>query len=497
MPERRAVFLTGATGLLGRYLFRDLLRKGRPVAILVRDSRQNPAAGRVAEILADWNDRFHFRPPAPVVLAGDLGADGLGLSAADRRWLGRHCGSVLHAAANLSFRETPAGEPWRTNVAGTESLLKLCRDAGLSQWHHVSTAFVCGQRVGRVAEDELDLGQSFHNPYEESKFHSEKLVRQTPNIHATVYRPSVIVGDSRTGYTSSFIGLYRFLELGSRLASMNPDPGRASLPLRLPLGGDEPWDLVPVDWVARAIVRLMSRPGCSGRAFHLVSRSPVSTRTVRDVGSEELNLSGVEFAGPGGAADPTRLEEMFLDGVREYWPYLGGSPVFDATNTAAALPRFPPPAIDRPMLKRLIRFAVNSRWGRDVTPTTASDSQCAEYIERVFPRQARRSPLAREAELDITVGIELEGRGGGRWTCKWERGELVAARRGLEVDAAVTYRTDTATFDAVVNGRQTPQEAFFEQRIAITGDVETALKLAVLFGQFLAEHPASQSAARR
>jgi predicted lipid carrier protein YhbT len=147
------------------------------------------------------------------------------------------------------------------------------------------------------------------------------------------------------------------------------------------------------------------------------------------------------------------------------------------------------------MLERLIRFAVAQGWGRssqrsaEAGPQTAARSRCADYIEQVFPRQARRSRLAREAGLDLTVGVDLRGPGGGQWSCEWKQGEFIGVSRGLEAGAALTYRTDTATFQAVVGGVQTPQEAFFEQRIAIDGDMETALKLAVLFGQFLTEHP--------
>src|SRR5260370_878437 len=78
---------------------------------------------------------------------------------------------------------------------------------------------LCGRRSGLIAEADLDTDPSFDNPYEESKFQAEQLLRRTPGIRATIYRPSVIVGDSRTGYTSTFTGLYRFLELGVRLAA--------------------------------------------------------------------------------------------------------------------------------------------------------------------------------------------------------------------------------------------------------------------------------------
>jgi thioester reductase-like protein len=481
--------LTGATGLVGRYLLRELLLRGRPTAVLARDARQGSAAERVAELIAFWEEALGRRLPTPVVLAGELGPDGPGLAAAERRWLGRHCRAVLHAAASLAFRETPEGEPWRTNVAGTQALLRLCQEVGLAQWHQVSTAFVCGRRTGVIAEEDHDPCPSFHNPYEASKYQAEQLLRRTPGLRTTTYRPSVIVGDSRTGYTSSFTGLYRFVELAVRLAA-----GDTALPLRLPLSGDEPWNLVPVDWVARAVVQLLGKPSWHGHTFHLVSPAPVPTRLIRDVGARELNLRGVELCGPGGVAGPSRWEELFQGGIREYWPYLKGTPTFAFANTAAALPHLPAPVIDRPLLARLIRFAVQNRWGHGqaVAAEPARPPAafcCAGYIEQTFPAQARRSRLAHEVGLDLTVGIDVRGAGGGQWACKWVAGELVYVKRGLPEQPAVTYRTDPATFEAVVHGRQTPQEAFFEQRIALTGDVETGLKLAVLFGQFLAENP--------
>jgi thioester reductase-like protein len=496
MPQRQAVLLTGATGMLGQYLLRDLLLADRAVAVLGRPSPQGSAEERLAEIVALWSQSLGRTLPTPVVLAGDLATDALALTAADRRWLGQHCRAVIHSAANLSFRETTSGEPWRTNVAGTESLLALCRDAGVREWHQVSTAFVCGRRAGFIAEEDDDPIPSFHNAYEESKFQAERLIRRTPGIRATIYRPSVIVGDSRTGHTSSFNGLYRFLELAIRLASRSLADGEPGF--RLPLNGDEMWNLVPADWVSRAIVGLLARSPWHGRTFHLVSPAPVSTRFIRDVGAEILDLPGVGFRRPAREGSVGRLEQLFADGIREYWPYLGGNPTFSCENTRAALPDLPPPIIDRAMLERLIRFAVANRWGRGRRQASELDARdpnahppagCAEYIEQVFPRQARQSNLAREAGLDLVIGLDIQGPGGGQWSSKWVRGELIYAGRGLEEDAAVIYRTDAATFHAVVNGTETPQEAFFKERVAIKGDLETALKLAVLFGLFLAENP--------
>src|SRR5208283_2673464 len=220
---------------------------------------------------------------------------------------------------------------WATNVHGTQGLLDLCQSLGLEEFHHVSTAFVCGQREGIIYEDELDQGQSYHNAYEESKLEAEQRVRRFPGIQATIYRPSVIVGDSRTGYTSAYQGIYRFIELAARLARLACRPlasemgsERTFLPLRLPFTGDEPRNLVPVDWVSRAIVELVQRPQAHGRTYHLVSPRPVLSRDIKEIAEKELGVEGARWAGAEVLTDPTPLEQMFLDHLEEYWPYFQG-----------------------------------------------------------------------------------------------------------------------------------------------------------------------------
>src|SRR6516165_4708484 len=139
MPERRGVLLTGATGFLGQYLLRDLLRQAYPVAVLVRDAPPQTASERIDCLVQFWSDRLGQELPTPTVVTGDLGQEDLGLDGADRRWLGVNCQRLIHAAASLSFRPTPDGEPWRTNLRGTQALLALSREIGLTEWHHVSS----------------------------------------------------------------------------------------------------------------------------------------------------------------------------------------------------------------------------------------------------------------------------------------------------------------------------------------------------------------------
>ena len=204
---------------------------------------------------------------------------------------------------------------------------------------------------------------------------------------------------------------------------------------------------------------------------------------------EVFRLEGVQLAGPGQLANPSHLDQAFWEGVQEYWPYLTGTPAFDDRNTRAALPHLPAPIMDRPLLTRLFRFAETAGWGRHSPRRGASESACANYIERVFPRQARRSRLAQAAGLDLVVSINVQGPGGGQWSCEWVDGQFREVKRGLSRKAQVVYRLDTGTLADVVAGRVTPQQAFFERNIEFRGNLETALKLAVLFDFFLKESP--------
>jgi thioester reductase-like protein len=480
MGKAKGILLTGVTGFLGEHLLRDLSAAGRLLVLLVRDGGQCTADERVQALVQAWKQT----PCAEiVVLAGDVRVSNLGLTATDRAWVARKCSCTVHAAASIAFHVSANGDPWATNVDGTARLLDFCTSAGIQEFHHVSTAFVCGDRCGPILESDLECGQGFHNDYERSKFEAERRVRTARSVQATVYRPSVIVGDSRTGKATSFPGFYRFPEVADRLATALGGTQRRVLPLRVPLDGEELRNLVPVDWVAGAIVEVIETPQLHGRTYHLVARQPVPARWIKEAAEEVLRIDGVSFAGRAAIPDPSGLEELFLSRLREYEPYLYSDPEFDCRNTLAALPHLPAPLMDRECLARLIRFARAANWGK--TPRRrqlADSSRCAHYIEEFFPQASRRSTLA-SLPLDVTVRLEIAE--AGCWHCRWAAGELASIRRDGEEPAAVTYRMDVATFENVVQGRVSPHDAFLAHDIEIAGDIEKGLKLAVLFGHFV------------
>lgn len=503
MSAANGIFLTGATGLLGRYLLRDLLASGRPVGVLIRDSSSASAQERLAELQCFCEESLRRSLPRPMLLQGDLRSPGLGLGMVERRWMSHHARAVIHSAAYVSYQPTPDGEPCQTNVLGTRRLLELCQTLGITQMHHLSTAFVCGDRRGLIYEDELDCGGGSKNAYERSKFAAEELVRQFPGIQATIYRPSVVVGDSRTGYTCSYHHFYRFLELAVRL-SARPSSRRQRVALRLPLTGAETQNIVPVDWVARALLALVDRPRGHGRTYHLAAWQSIRLDEIKSIFEDLLPLEGIQWAGPAGVSDATPMEQLVLAEFQDYWSYLYSNLDFDCRNIRQTLPDMPPPRFDRQLVARLLEFAQADNWGRQRSRTPPSPpshsggvrggaSECAHYLECVLPQQVQHSPLARALPAGFRFALDIRGASGGQWSFRCGGEEILSIERSIRSVPEVIYRIDAETFLRLIRGQQSAQKAFLEGQIEIEGDMEKALMLAMFIEQFLAESSAPTS----
>jgi long-chain acyl-CoA synthetase len=260
------VLLTGATGFLGAQVARRLVEQtDHEVVALVRAPDGQAATRRLARAWWDWPELAAGITDGRVLaLAGDVRAPGLGLDPADWGQLTRRVTHIMHAAADLRV-DASLAELRRTNVAGVAHLLELAaaahHDHGLTRLTHVSTAYVAGLRPDDVPEDDLTGRYGFANGYERSKYEGERLVRAAPPaLPVTVVRPAMIVGDSRTGAVRTFNTVYaplrRYLTGRRRLVPVRPG-------LRV--------NIVPVDWVADAIVRLTFDPAAEGRTVHLTA----------------------------------------------------------------------------------------------------------------------------------------------------------------------------------------------------------------------------------
>ncbi|MDR2116455.1 MAG: SDR family oxidoreductase, partial [Planctomycetaceae bacterium] len=241
-------FLTGSTGLLGSYILGNLLRKNYQLAVLVRPSKRLNAEQRIDKIVANWEREYNESISRPLVISGDLSDKNWYKE--HRDWFAQHCQSVIHCAASLVFYGSANAEPWRSNIEGTQSILELCRDTKIENLHYFSTAYVAGSSK-QFYEHEIDTGQSLRNDYEQSKFVAEKMVRAAEYLkHLTVYRPSIVVGDSQTAFTTTFHGFYAVLKLAHTLVRRLPLGSTSGRNLLAALGmnGTERKNFVPVDW---------------------------------------------------------------------------------------------------------------------------------------------------------------------------------------------------------------------------------------------------------
>jgi thioester reductase-like protein len=268
----RVHFVTGYPGFIGKRLVRriaaDLGERDRLV-LLVQPKNARAAEEDAAAVGGGRID----------LVEGDLEQMHLGLAGSEFKALAREVTDVWHLAAR-SHLGAGRSEMRRVNVEGTRNVLDLALSARrLRRFSHFSTAYVSGDRVGVILEEELAMGQRFHNAYEETKFQAELLVRRAQgDIPATVFRPSIVVGDSRTGEIDRFEGPYALaiLLVASPLAVPLPLPGDAVAPL----------NVVPVDFVVAAALAIAERPAGAGRTVHLVDPSPLSARRVYEMIAE-------------------------------------------------------------------------------------------------------------------------------------------------------------------------------------------------------------------
>jgi NAD(P)-dependent dehydrogenase (short-subunit alcohol dehydrogenase family) len=268
--------LTGATGFIGRHLAERLLARGETVYALVRESSR----GRLDALRGSWDGGERVVP-----LVGDLEAPLLGVAHESLEELRGSLDHVFHLAA-LYDMSASAHRLEAANVRGTWHAVQLANAVGAGCFHHVSSIAAAGRTPGVFREDMFEQATGLDDPYFRTKHASERVVRAECRVPWRIYRPGVVVGDSRTGEMDKLDGPYYFFGLLRRLA--------AALPGRLPLLAVDTGaqlNLVPVDFVARALDHIAHRQGLDGRTFHLVDPQP---RSVVDT----LNLFACIAGGP-------------------------------------------------------------------------------------------------------------------------------------------------------------------------------------------------------
>ena len=446
------MLLTGGTGLVGQYLLKDFLASNTLLAVLVRPGKKLDARERIEATMQRWEKQLDRHLPRPVILVGNINEPMLGLSDNDQCWVANHCDSILHNAAILKFAGTDKGqEPWRTNYGGTENVLKFAAETSICHLHYVSTAYVCGVRDTVVMESDLDAGQAFRNDYEGSKFDAEKLVAEAEHFETkTIYRPAVIVGDSQTGFTSTYHGMFLYLRLLSTLIPLQQkdENGIYQTPIKLPMSGDEPRNLVPVDWVSSVICHLVKTKNAHGRTFHLVPDECSTTRMFIDACCEYFHSGGVEYMGEGERIGDSGFAKMFFQNARIYQDYETSDPHFDKTNLNKFAGHLECPVIDSEMIKRFITFGESDNWGRFRQPKPPVEAWFGDQSQRMSALLERmfHGDLSDAAQPNsmVEIGVNVLGPGGGQWTLSGFRGGEFHCLPGLPSDQIPTLTIDSS-----------------------------------------------------
>jgi len=349
------IFITGATGLLGWDIVKNLLKSGdSKLYLLVRRNSHQTAAERISKLISENYSANEIEDISSRIetINGDITKKDLGINKFQLEELYGHINIIYHCAALCEFGQ-PLGRIRKINVFGAKNVLDFaleCRKKSqFKSFHHISTLAVMGNFGGVFYEDSLDVTQEFNNTYEQSKFEGEKLIGEYrgKGLPVSIYRSNIIVGDSVTGKVTNFQMFYHPLHIFS-LEIFEEIPANKALR----------YNLVPVDCAAKAICLISSNQDNNNKNYHLTNPNGITLDFLLDIASSYFGfqkpkiVSEKEF-------DFRALKGFKKKLIAPYLPYFNHKKVtFDTANFNKAIDGkgFSWPVIDRNLLLRLFKY---------------------------------------------------------------------------------------------------------------------------------------------
>lgn len=296
MLFRESFFITGFPGFIAGRLVEQLIGPERQMYLLVEPrfvERAMDEIDQISQATATPLDNF-------VIVEGDITHPKLGISDADLEVIQYETTDIFHLAAayDLSVAKDIA---FNVNLLGTRHINDLASSVkDLRRYNYVSTCYVAGKRKGIILESELEHNAGFRNFYEETKYLAEiEVEKLKSHLPVTIYRPSVVVGDSHTGETAKYDGIYYLIHYLRMAPSL----------LRLINVGnnDVRLNLVPVDFVVDAIATLSHDERAVGKTLAIADPAPLTTALLFDVLAKEMTGRKSEYT------PPVKLVEWFLN----------------------------------------------------------------------------------------------------------------------------------------------------------------------------------------
>lgn len=318
-----AIFLTGSTGFVGGRLLKNLLNDtDQQLFVLVR----NMSKGE--ELVQTFPEEQQKRI---TLLRGDITAPEFGLTSSTLSMLQNQIQTFYHLAAVVKFDEHLRDEIFSANYDGTKNTLKVAHQLRAKRFVYVSTAYTVGKREKGI-EQLYPIDDDVHNPYEESKVQSEHLVFDyKEDMEVIIFRPAIIVGDSKTGEADSKFTLYGFMRaldvFKRRVARKHPEATYRLI-------GDEraTSNVVPVDYVAN-ILALGATSAKPNTIYHITNPQPTNNFKSLQFVKDALDFPQLEIIQPHEADDLTETERALNDMIGVFKPYLTRDFVFDDSNT--------------------------------------------------------------------------------------------------------------------------------------------------------------------
>ena len=264
MVKLKTILLTGANGFIATQIARNLLADEEvTILALVRANNREDAQAKLAREWWDYPELIGALGTSIQAIDGDVCKPNLGLDQTEYSGIAEKTTHIIHTAADWRF--LPLDELRKTNAQGTANVITFAKEANknhhLERLSHISTAYVAGAATGTIPEDQLTDQYGFFTDYERSKYEGEQLVQATKEeIPISIFRPSMVIGDSKTGAIKTFNTFYFPLRL-YLTGKMRFMPVSSSLKI----------NVVPVDYVAKAVKQLTFEPKAEGQTFHVVA----------------------------------------------------------------------------------------------------------------------------------------------------------------------------------------------------------------------------------